>query len=202
MSGCRKSNGKRLNSVKLNDEKYLLAKNTPNAVIQKKLAQMFESEFNSKVVGYLEDAIELSLNGQQEKGKIFGCFLILSFFLLLDNVEKIVELEPQQLSKSMSEEWLSEMCSDITKDVEKKHSWLKLKWTKVAVVGEFPQKSDDDSFCSIALVSKSDLLEAIKKSEEVHSEEIMKILNDDSEEFAYVEIDDIDRGQFSIILTI
>ena len=27
----------------------------------------------------------------------------------------------------------------------------------------------------------------------------MKILNDNSEEFVYVEIDDIDQGQFSII---
>ena len=41
-----------------------------------------------------------------------------------------------------------------------------------------------------------------EKVEEVHSEEtpeFMKILNDDSEEFVYVEIDNIDQGQFSII---
>ena len=70
----RPPNGKRLPATTVKSKNYLVAKNTTNAVIDRKLTEMFDNEYNREVVLHILDALEL------KKGKNFGCFLILSFF--------------------------------------------------------------------------------------------------------------------------
>ena len=130
-------------------------------------------------------------------------FLNTLIFLLLVNEDGI---DPKLLINKMDEDWLTDLCSKITNGLETKYPWLKLKWDRISVrTNDFPKKHDENSFCNIVFVQKSNLQEAIKKldnAEEVHSEEIpefMKILNDATDEFVFVEIEEIDQGQFSII---
>jgi len=103
----------------------------------------------------------------------------------------------------MDDVWLSAVTDKITQNVSNKHSWLKLNWERVSVEGEFPRtQGDSDSFSCLILVQKSELKEAIEKLDATENAtadpEYMDIFIDSDEEFVFLEINDIDQGQFSM----
>ena len=121
------------------------------------------------------------------------------------------------MKKSFTENWFSDMTEKLTAEVKSKHRWLKLSWDTAQILcGEnekqFTKKNtDQNAFCSVALVKKTAMKHAIAQMEQLDdtndlesmqvldtAPEYLKVFTDDTEDYIFVEIVGIEQGQFSL----